>query len=346
MPYQDLAYIPSGKTAFQAPEGGVDALKEKLGLAPRPQRVAPPKSPPPPKPSTVVTPPESRPPQIPFSAIVRLLGKSVGGLAYQLLEPTEIADATMPIAPEVQDTISDMTINPVELLSPLPKRVILDIPDIIIAPPVRFDPDPDLDIWSDEGVDSVISDLETVPLEVPPLVDTESITLKKPKLRQLDDVGLTITLDTKLDLDTGVETEAIILTKSKTKASTKRRKDVKANRRWIKAAHKLINVTYGTYSEFRDFLECFVWNIRYRKKDGSWGYAMSRERGSVQGALKGLREGKYELDTGQLIIDFAMMQLQDYVIGKASQLSTRAIDEGIWRSPMGPSSFANRINVL
>jgi hypothetical protein len=162
----------------------------------------------------------------------------------------------------------------------------------------------------------------------------------------MDDVGLTITLDTRLDLDTGVETESIILTQSKTKASTKRRKDVKVNRRWIKAAHKLINITYGTYSEFRDFLEVFVWNIRYRKKDGTWGYAMSLERGSVQGALRGLREGRYELDMGQLIIDFAMTQLQDYVIGRASQLSTRAIDEGIWRSPTGPSSFANRINVL
>jgi hypothetical protein len=330
-----------------------------------------------------VTPPESIPPQIPVSTLLRIFGSSVASLAYQLFEPTEIADGTMPIAPEVQDTISDMTINPVEMPSPAPyeadyfdpetltdtplpieipygthgdgftiqrspraKRVILDVPDIVIAPPVRFDPDPSLDIWSDEGIDGVISDLDTIPLEVPPLVDTESITLKRPKLRQMDDVGLTITLDTRLDLDTGVETESIILTQSKTKASTKRRKDVKVNRRWIKAAHKLINITYGTYSEFRDFLEVFVWNIRYRKKDGTWGYAMSLERGSVQGALRGLREGRYELDMGQLIIDFAMTQLQDYVIGRASQLSTRAIDEGIWRSPTGPSSFANRINVL
>ena len=55
-------------------------------------------------------------------------------------------------------------------------------------------------------------------------------------------------------------------------------------------------------------------------------------------------EGKYDVDMQQLIVDYAFMQLQDFLIGKMSQgIVSQAIDTGGWQSPIGPEAFVNKM---
>ena len=131
---------------------------------------------------------------------------------------------------------------------------------------------------------------------------------------------------------------------TKQRASRRRRSDAKANRKWLKATHMLISVTFGTYTEILDLLEALAWNS-YAMRNGEKVGAMPLENGKLVDILIGVLDGKYDVDMEQLIIDYAYMQLQDFIIGKTSQaITSSVIDSGGWQSPIGPEAFVNKIN--
>ena len=136
-------------------------------------------------------------------------------------------------------------------VSPKKSRIIITVPDVMIPPPLVLTPEPTHEIWDTDKLEpaEVLIPPRT---EVEPKIGNEPITAPKPS--QLVDYGVTFTVQTRVDPETQVETEELVISRSKTRASRRRRKDTKAHRRWIKAAHRLINVTYGTYSEVRDVM--------------------------------------------------------------------------------------------
>ena len=95
----------------------------------------------------------------------------------------------------------------------------------------------------------------------------------------------------------------------------------------------------------RDVVEAFANNVGYVNENGKWVSAMMVEKGNLKAVLKGYREGTYEVDIGQFILDYMYMQAQDFVIGKSTQLANTAIDKGVWQSPVGPSGFVSNTNV-
>lgn len=227
--------------------------------------------------------------------------------------------------------------------------------DYYIPPPVRLDPFPDADIWQDTEVPLEVIWPEDYPsIDIlPPQVDTEvkkdAKDKKRKRQKDTSDVKTkkgTLTLtETVLNIEIVAQEKGspiIRLRNSKNRTSLKRKKDTKANRRWIKAAHKLINTTYGTWSEYQDLVDALAWNV-YDVTDDGLVYAMALEDGKVVKVLEGLVEGKYELDTGQFIIDYVTMQAQDMIQGRASKALTKeVIDNGNWQSPFGPQGMLSR----
>jgi hypothetical protein len=115
------------------------------------------------------------------------------------------------------------------------------------------------------------------------------------------------------------------------------------NRRWIKLAHMLISLTYGTYTEIMDFLQCLAWNS-YQMRNGKKIPAMALSKGSLHEILIGVMEGRYDVDMQGLMVDFTFMQLQDFIIGRFSKaLVKQAIDTGGWQSPIGPQAFNRKM---
>jgi hypothetical protein len=323
-------------------------------------------------------------PKIGFGVISRIFGAATPFI-YGALAPTPLSDGTFdqgPVNPEKLgidpdlavrppkidyevpaipqlDTRVDPLVDPLELkevpyekfkvgtpgytVSPKRSRVIITVPDVMLPPPLVLEPEPTHEIWDTDRIRPEVYFPTGPQVETKPEIGTEPAT--KPKLSQIIDYGVTITVETKLDTQTQVESDQIIISRTKVRASRRRRKDQKANRRWIKAAHKLINVTYGTYSEIKDLVEAFANNIGYVNENGKWVSAMAEQRGDLKKVLRMYREGHYEIDIGQFILDYAYMQAQDFVIGKSSQLANTAIDKGVWQSPVGPSGFISNTNV-
>jgi hypothetical protein len=139
------------------------------------------------------------------------------------------------------------------------------------------------------------------------------------------------------------------------RANVPRKQDTKANRKWIKLAHKLVNVTYGTYSEIMDFMEALAQNIYVYSDDyvsGEFrgdpkkGYkisAMYINEGDMIKTFQGLIDGRYDLDLPAFLVDYAVMQTTDFITGKVSQKVTKdAVDAGWWTSAQGPQGFINQ----
>ena len=223
--------------------------------------------------------------------------------------------------------------------------------DYYVPAPIRIDPFPDAEIWKEPEVPIEILFPEPKPIidVVPPQVETKPKTRakRKAKTKTGQKTGTITLTETVLNIEIVAEPKMqpkIRLRNSRVKTSTRRKKDTKANRRWIKAAHKLINSTYGTWSEFQDLVDALVWNV-YSVTDDELNiqYAMALEDGNATKVLQGLAEGKYELDTAGFIIDYVTMQAQDMIQGRASKAITKeVIDNGNWTSPMGPQGMLSR----
>ena len=226
--------------------------------------------------------------------------------------------------------------------SPKIGTVVIRLPqDYYVPAPIRVDPQPEGSIWDVP---------DDVPIEIlaPRREDAPEIDIEAPKPQKrgtarkpADLYDETLNIEIKADPD-GQPT--IHLRPGRARASERRKKDTKANRAWIKAAHKLINVTYGTYSEIIDFVDALVWNVYDVNEKGELVYAMALEGGKAHMVIDGLMRGKYEIDMGQFIIDYAVMQTQDMIMGKMSQaLVKETIDKGQWTSPMGPQGMLSRV---
>lgn len=111
----------------------------------------------------------------------------------------------------------------------------------------------------------------------------------------------------------------------------------------LKAAYGFINATWGTVDEVLEFAEIVVWNI-YLERGGKAVPAMAIEGGDYNAALTGLIEGKYELDVGGVILDFAIAQAQDAVIGRLSQMATSQFVEAGFTGTTGPNSVVKHLD--
>jgi hypothetical protein len=192
---------------------------------------------------------------------------------------------------------------------------------------------------------------EPAPLEIPELL-TEFELETKPQVDQSYDfpkpgrtnkiservISIEVQLDAKLQ-------PIVRFRNSRVKASTRRKRDVKANSKWIKMANLGISLTYGTYTEIMDFVEILVWDAYYKDpRSGKYRFAMHETDQNIVDTLKGIAEGKYSVDIGATLIDYTVSQAQDILIGQMSRLVTRElIDSGNWQSPQGPQGFVNKM---
>lgn len=220
-------------------------------------------------------------------------------------------------------------------------ETIINVPDYILPPPVRFDPYPEL--FPDTDVR-----FEPWPTIIAPRTEVEPEIDIDPPVRSRGRGGSN-TKEDNLVIEIKTEPQAkqddvtIRIRRTQVRANRKRRKDTKAHSRWLKAAGKMISMTYGTYSEMRDLMEAIAFNAYAVNKKGERIPALALEDGSLLKVMKGLGEGKYELDMPKFIIDFTVMQATDVVIGKMNQKIVKDwIDTGAWQSMSGPSSFINR----
>lgn len=329
-------------------------------------------------PKVVTTIPEVTNPRVSVDKLLKIAGKTLAPLVASILSPTRVADATIDWGPELYNdfdtiaTLNDMVIAPPApyniptetyvqpfteyerpnlpeipwpeiktdtspgfTKSPKKGTLIVNVPDYIIAPPIPMDADPNHDIWNVPD-DMPFERLFPQPMDDPaPGVVPEIM----PKVQsRVNETGVTLELS---KTTTGIRLKVRPM---KQRASRRRRKDVKANRKWLKITHMLISVTFGTYTEILDLLEALAWNS-YEMRNGNKVPAMALENGKLVSILTGVLEGKYDVDMEQLIIDYAFMQLQDFLIGRTSQaITSSVIDSGGWQSPIGPEAFVNKIN--
>lgn len=242
--------------------------------------------------------------------------------------------------------------------SPKKSTITIAPPDMFVIPPFRFDPDPGHDVWEmDPHPQWDFNKLRPPVITMPDLDDhpmDPSRTRPPPYRRSRTgwpmEPGLTIELTVGLRdrvrtvPETQTKPQPIIRLKPRThRASKPRKADAKMNRRWLKLAHMLISLTYGTYTEIMDFLQCLAWNS-YQMRNGKKIPAMALSKGSLHEILIGVMEGRYDVDMQGLMVDFTFMQLQDYIIGRMSKaLVKQAIDSGGWQSPIGPQGFNRRM---
>jgi hypothetical protein len=233
------------------------------------------------------------------------------------------------VIPEVPFSDFSPDIGPAITRSPKKGTVLVNVPDIKVPRPYQLDPIPDHDLWQiPDNAD--FSNLWPAPMEQVPEIDVDAppkraINPRRPA--NLQETGVTVVVQVD-DNPKNVEEPFVTVKFVPTfvRASQKRRKDTKANRRWIKAAHKFVNVTYGTYSEIQDAMEVIAWNAYVVDSKGNKIPAMVLEDGSLLRVMRGVGRGEYDLDIGATIIDYAVMQATDALQG---QFSKRIVDQSI-----------------
>ena len=276
-------------------------------------------------PKVVTTVPEVTNPRISVDKILKLVGKTVAPFVAAALSPTRVADATIGWGPELYNdfdtvaTLNDMVIAPpspyniptetyvqafsnyerpilpeipwadykTNILpgytkSPKKGTLIVTVPDYEIAEPIPMDADPAHDIWK-VPEDVPFERLYPQPQDDPaPGIVPEIM----PKVQsRVNETGVT------LELSKAGPSLRLKVRPTKQRASVRRRKDVKANRKWLKATHMLISVTFGTYTEILDLLEALAWNS-YAMRNGKKVGAMPLENGKLLNILTGVLEGK------------------------------------------------------
>lgn len=335
-------------------------------------------------PKVVTTDPQTTNPRISVPKIAGIVGKTLAPFIASIMSPTRVADATIDWGPELYNNFIDAPpdlkrmvvseplapnipippemkpypFNQMSMIrppipeipwaqfpdynlpgftkSPIKGTMDINVPDYTVIEPIPFEADPTHDVWDiphEIPWDVIFPDV--VPPRGP---HRETEKFRNPRLSRVNERGITIELS---KLPNG--RPRIRIRPQRQRASKPRRSDQKANRKWLKVTHMLISITYGTYTEIMDFLEALAWNS-YQMRNGKKIPAMPLEDGNLINILTGVLEGKYDVDMQQLIVDYAYMQLQDFLIGKMSQgIVSQAIDTGGWQSPIGPEAFVNKM---
>ena len=301
------------------------------------------------------------PPALKGMVISEPLPAEIGVEDYIPYNPVDVP-FELPTLPEIpwQKDYSKMDVG--FMKSPKLKTLTINPPDMFVIPPFRFDPDPGHDIWEDLEMAPQI-DLPgrtRIPTITQPVEEDMPLTPENPinrppgrtfggRIRHVAyEPGITIEITQKEKVRPKTQTEPkttpIIRIRPRThRANRPRKADAKMNRRWIKLAHMLISLTYGTYTEIMDFLQCLAWNS-YQMRNGKKIPAMALSKGSLHEILIGVMEGRYDVDMQGLMVDFTFMQLQDFIIGRFSKaLVKQAIDTGGWQSPIGPQAFNRKM---
>ena len=230
--------------------------------------------------------------------------------------------------------------------SPKKGTIVINVPDIMVPPPLTLEPFPELFPDTDVRYENPFPNMVEPEIDF----DAPEISVNPPRTGQRNRLGqdeVVIEIETKPETETQPEVTRLTIRSRRVKASQKRRKETKAGSKWIKAANKLISNTYGEYSEMIDLMEVISFNAykEVKNKDGEIVRipAVALEDGSLLKVMQGIGRGEYEFDIGKFIIDFTVMQATDALIGKVNQKIVKdLIDTGIWQSAAGPSSSINR----
>lgn len=327
-------------------------------------------------------PPEKYNPKLPLSVISRFIGRTLGAQIAPLIEATPTADATydpgpyfwqnpdFDVSPELQDMSRGLLELPeVEIYTPSPSTgdwgsfkerpplpeipwrdfrpdvpgfsrspkkgtLRINVPQHIVPNPLSVNNDPNNELYKDPEVfEEPFPELPKVGDDIDNL---PSLPKKLKGMPKANEKGVTIEF---VNTDAGVQIAVKPMT---ARANISRKQDTKANRKWIKLAHKLVNVTYGTYSEIMDFTEALAQNV-YMYSGENKISAMYLNKGDMIKTFQGLIDGRYDLDLPAFLVDYAVMQTTDFITGKVSQKVTKdAVDAGWWTSAQGPQGFINQ----
>ena len=143
--------------------------------------------------------------------------------------------------------------------------------------------------------------------------------------------------------DGGVRVQIRSSPRSASYARTPRRKDAKGI---YMRLHHLMDITIGTATEVQDFVEAFVWNAFDAQNRPAMlverGPALDRidpEKGDIWAAMRvnfmqyvavmrGIADGKYSVDLGGFLFDYAVSQAGDYeaaMFAKATERHARLL---------------------
>lgn len=125
-----------------------------------------------------------------------------------------------------------------------------------------------------------------------------------------------------------------VRTRTARSGRNRRRRDGKYNT-VIGQVMEAIDMTFGTYTEVMDFAEAVAWNIYGQNVAGENALAMTLENGSYVGVMKGVLDGRYDLDPIGAMTDYAAAQSQDKFIGRLSKAQQQTFNELGWESPIG-----------
>ena len=266
----------------------------------------------------------------------------------QLLENYDVELPTQPVVnpnfvrpavPEV-NWFDRPEIGPYIAKSPKIGTIEYVVPDYDVPPPLPVEL-PEEHTWFDQVTNQEIPDLvKNFEIEKVPDIDLESPKMQTKRPDSIHETAVSIEVievPNKLPM---VKFRPVVY-----RGSSPRKNDTKAASRWIKLSQLAISLTYGTYSEIKDFVDILVWDAYYiDPKTNRLVYAMFKEDYSLVKVLNGIAKGKYSVDIASTLVDFGVSQAQDILIGRASKAVTaQVVDTGNWRSPQGPQGFINKM---
>ena len=107
--------------------------------------------------------------------------------------------------------------------------------------------------------------------------------------------------------------------------------------RYYMSAMKMIDNTWGVIDEAMQLADAIMWNT-YAKdqvytagpRKGEPVHAMVLEGRSTRAVVEGILSGKYEVDVGAAVVDYAIDQAQDMLIGKMARRGQQGLSRYGW----------------
>ena len=127
-------------------------------------------------------------------------------------------------------------------------------------------------------------------------------------------------------LEGGLRYRAVQKLRPRQREENKLRKDRKSEKAssQIRAVYRLVNKTYGELTELQDLWEVISENVYVDgKKLSSYENVTEALAAAAQGA-------DFYVDYEQLAMDYALMEIQDYAIGRMSQFYGHTVSETGW----------------
>lgn len=108
---------------------------------------------------------------------------------------------------------------------------------------------------------------------------------------------------------------------ARTRQVSRAKKDQKSGSKWYSRFIRLINRTWGTWTEVLDFWDAFAWNVY----DQEGRYAMAVTGGDPAAILNGIASGRFRLDFQEFVYDWAVNQLGDSLIAAQNRYVNKSL---------------------